>query len=101
MDSIRFVIHMFIVFIILISAESEGTSTIVDPGEEGVPTVMLVLLAVGAVMILTVVIIVVIGRKRARGITWFPEGFFSRGSDAGATARSSKRHGPDGGEEMK
>jgi len=50
-------------------------------------------------IILSLVLFVVVGRKRARGISWFPEGFFLRGSESGAS--SSKRHRPDGGEELK
>lgn len=52
-------------------------------------------------IIISLVLFVVVGRKRARGITWFPEGFFQRGGEEGASSRSSKRHGPDGGEELK
>ena len=56
-----------------------------------------VVVSCGAVIILTLVVIIGVSRKRARGITWFPEGFFSRGSD---TSKPVSRRGPDG-EEMK
>lgn len=86
--------------LIYISAKSEDGGGGITKGEPA-SNLMYIFVGLGSVLILTLIIVVMIGRKRARGITWFPEGFFSRGSDAGATARTSKRHGPDGGEEMK
>ena len=56
-----------------------------------------VVVACGVAVVLTLVIILGISRKRARGITWFPEGFFSRSSEP---TKPVSRRGPDG-EEMK
>ncbi|KAH3791857.1 hypothetical protein DPMN_145348, partial [Dreissena polymorpha] len=77
-----------------------GTQT--DPPKTSLSTPLVITIAIAAVIILSLVIVLVISRKRVRGITWFPEGWFSRGSEASSSSRmSSKRHGPDGGEEMK
>ena len=58
--------------------------------------VMLMCVCAGIVL-LTIVIIMVLSRKRVRGITWFPEGFFSKSSEASKPVRN--RNGPEG-EEM-
>lgn len=83
----------------LVNVDSSPDNTKVDPGSPPL-NVIYVVVGVALAIVLTLVILVVISRKRARGFTWFPEGFFSRSSDASASSRSSKRHGPDG-EELK
>lgn len=51
---------------------------------------------------LLVGVLVTVARKRARGTTWFPEGFFTSSSSAGvgAGAKPKSRRVPDG-QEMK
>ena len=48
------------------------------------------------VVLLVVGVLVTSSRKRARGITWFPDGFLS--NSAGVQRRTSRRRGPDGQE---
>ena len=82
-------------FILTASGTPDSTGT----GEPSLSTPLIAVIACALVLVLVVVIVFGITRKRARGITWFPEGFFSLSGDS--EARRSKRHGPDGGEEMK
>ena len=92
--SLFFLSHIFFIF------TAEGTETPPGGGEGQSFTTPLIAVIAGALAIVIVVVVVFgITRKRARGVTWFPEGFFSLGGDS--EARRSKRHGPDGGEEMK
>ena len=55
---------------------------------------------VGALCVLVVALVVGVlvttNRKRARGITWFPDGFLS--NSVGVQRRTSRRRGPDGQE---
>lgn len=55
-----------------------------------------VVVSCGAVVLLTLIVIVGVSRKRVRGFTWFPEGFFSHTE----STKHVSRRGPDG-EEMK
>jgi Notch-like protein len=59
-----------------------------------------IIVAVAGILLLVIVVILVLSRKRvARGITWFPEGFFSSSNASKSPGpRSSKRRVPDGEE---
>lgn len=61
---------------------------------------MYIVVACGGILVLAILVIVVLSRKKvARGITWFPEGFFSSNNSSKAPGpRSSKRRVPDGEE---
>jgi hypothetical protein len=58
-------------------------------------TLTIVVVSCAVIIVLTLVIIFGVSRKRGRGVTWFPEGFFSS-----QTTKVVSRRGPDG-EEMK
>jgi Notch-like protein len=59
-----------------------------------------IIVAVAVILLLVIVVVLVLSRKRvARGITWFPEGFFSSSNASKSPGpRSSKRRVPDGEE---
>ena len=51
-----------------------------------------------AIVVLTFVCVLTLTRKRVRGNTWFPEGFFTKTMEASKHARS--RNGPEGEEKQ-
>ena len=90
---------IFIFYLFHITATGGGLGPSEPTDDSGLATPVIAVIACAMVLVLVIVLVFVITRKRARGITWFPEGFFSLSGDS--EARRSKRHGPDGGEEMK
>ena len=92
-------LYGLIVNLFHITATGGGLGPSEPTDESGLATPVIAVIACAMVLVLVIVLVFVITRKRARGITWFPEGFFSLSGDS--EARRSKRHGPDGGEEMK
>ena len=69
-----------------------------DTGGTATPmTLVYIVVGCGAVLLLTLAVIIVISRHTERAVTWFPEGFFTRGDQSKPTR---SRKGPDG-EEMK
>lgn len=67
-------------------------------GVESETNMVYIVVAVFAIVMAAVIMGVLVNaqRKRARGITWFPEDFFK--SYSGTRRRQSKRRGPDGQE---
>ena len=83
--------------------ESEGTRG--PPGEQTQQLVYYVVAAVGFIVIIVLIVagvLVTKARKRANGITWFPEGFSRKGSGGRSVAKVNRtmRNVPDG-QEMK
>lgn len=70
-----------------------------DNQSTGAPSLKLLYIIVSCASVFAIIFVLmaVMSRKRTRGVTWFPEGFFFQGKD---TAKHSHRRKPDG-EEMK
>lgn len=67
-----------------------------DISEESSNMVYIVIACFAIVMCMVILGVLVTSRKKARAITWFPEGFFR--TNSGQRRRQSKRRGPDGQE---
>ena len=69
----------------------------VNPDDDGLPgatNVNYVLVGFFGLLLMVLVTVLVVNRKRAHGITWFPEGFFT----ANTNVRRPSRRRPDGQE---
>ena len=76
---------------------NRGAGPDVDTKGDSSPFMTLIVACVGVLVLTIVVIMVLTSRKRVRGITWFPDGFFSKAAETGKPAHS--RNMPEG-EEM-
>ena len=91
---------MFVISFIFVSCPASATERPTKP-DDGKSLLIGVSVAAMVVIVALLfgVLYTVTTRKRAHGITWFPENFFGAGSKAG-TRSSGSRRVPDG-EEMR